>query len=310
MKSEKKGFMAAFKKKYKNEIVAYSLLAYPLLHWGVFFVIQFFRAFGLSFTDWDIFSEANFVGFSNYTTILFKDEVFRIALINTVLWALAMAVGPLVIGFLVALMVNHISKGSVFFRTLLYWPALISKVVFTSIQERIFSSSPYGLINRLLGLFGVDAVAWFDNPDIALPSLMLWPFLMGFSFPMLFFLAGLKQIPKTFYEAAEVDGAKKSTILFKITLPLMKPIIFLNLILGMTGTFSLTEGFRALAPMQLITKGGPIHATYSVVYKIYTDGFDKYQMGYASAMSFILFAIILIMTIIQFKIQGEQVSYE
>lgn len=181
----------------------------------------------------------------------------------------------------------------------------MSVVVSTSIQKSIFSSSEYGLINRLLSLLSLEPVQWLDNPDVALLTLMIMPFFFGFSQNMLFFLAGLKQIPKTFDEAAQIDGATRFQVFRHINLPLLKPIFFLNMVL------SIISGFRVLGPMQLITNGGPAKRTLSVVLYIYNNAFVRDgKMGMASAAAFLLFVIILIVTLIQMKIQGEQISYE
>jgi multiple sugar transport system permease protein len=267
----------SFRSKYKNEIIAYSMLAYPLLHWGLFFVYSFFRALYLSFTKWDLgLKPPVWVGLKNYIS-LFHNKVFLQALGNTILWTIAMAIGPVVIGLCCALVVNSLRNGKTAFTAMLYWPALVSAVVSTTIQAQIFSSSPSGLANKILSLFGKAPVQWLDNPHIALLSLMIMPFFFGFSTNMLFFLAGLKQIPPVFHEAAKVDGANKAQMFFSVTLPLLKPVIFLNLILGVIG------GFRVLAPMQLITSGGPSNKTMSIVLFIYNQGFKNYKMGYANA---------------------------
>ena len=296
--------ISAFKRKYKKEIVAYSMLAYPLLHWGVFFLYSLFRAFYLSFTKWNL-TKANprWVGLENYRK-LFENDVFMKALGNTLQWTVAMAIGPVVLGLIMALLIQRLNRGKGLFTTLLYWPALVSAVISTAIQTRIFSSSATGLANQLMVLVGLPAQQWFDNPKIALYSLMIMPFFFGFSSNMLFFIAGLRQIPQTFDEAASVDGAHRFKKLWHITLPLLKPVFFLNLILSIIG------GFRVIAPMQLITKGGPNNNTMSVVLYLYKQAFDKYNMGSASATAFVLFIIILIVTMIELKIQGEQISYE
>lgn len=294
-----------FKKRYRNEIVAYGLLAYPLIHWIWWFVYPLLKAFYLSFTDWDMFAKPEFIGLKNYIKALTDNEVFLRALSNTLLWTIVVTIGMLFFGFFVALLIERL-KGKLksFYRTAIYWPCLVGIVVNALMQKKIFSSVPNGLANKVLGLFGVGPIAWFDNPDIALWSLMIFPFFLGFGAKMLIFCAGLSQIPKVFYEAAVVDGASYKHQIWHITLPLIKPIFLLNLVM------SVIEGFKVFGPMILVTNGGPMYRTSSVVSRIYIEGFQNFKMGYASAMAFILFVIILIVTILEFRLKGEQVSYE
>lgn len=293
-----------FSVKYKAEIVAYSLILYPLLHWSLFFLYGLFRALWLSFHKWNGSKiEPVFVGLNNYAGLL-KNDAFIKAVTNTIMWTAAMSIGPLLIGLATALLINSLKKGKNFFTALLYWPALVSAVVSTNIQLTIFSNSPSGLANQVASMFGAKTQQWFDDPKIAMYSLMIFPFFFGFSRCMLFFIAGLRQIPSTFMEAARCDGATSKEIYFKVMFPLLRPIFFLNLILN------LIESFKVMAPMQLITKGGPNNNTMSVVLYIYNQAFEKNNIGIASAAAFILFAIILVVTIIQNKAQGGQVSYE
>lgn len=294
----------SFSVRYKNEITAYQLLGIPLIHWGIFFIFALFRALYISFTDWTLLQSPSFVGFKNYIGVLFHDEVFKIAIKNTVIWTIVMTIGQNLFGFVVAYMLINIPKGEKFFTAALFWPTLVSAVIGADIQMYIFNPSPFGLMNTILGYFGIGPLAWFNDPKLSFITLMIYPFFLGFGVKMLIFLAGLKQIPKSFYEAAMLDGASSFNLLRYITLPLLKPIIFLNVIL------STIDGFKILAPMQLITQGGPMYSTMSVVLELYNEGFEKYNMGYASAIAFILFSIILIVTLFQLKMQGEEIGYE
>lgn len=303
-KKNKNASKKSFRAKYRMEIVAYGLILYPLLHWTLFFVYGLIRAFWLSLHKWNGSKiEPVFVGLANYSNLI-KNQAFLKSITNTIIWTIAMCIGPLLIGLATALLINSLKKGKNFYTALLYWPALVSAVVSTNIQKTIFSNSPNGLANQLVAMFGINTQQWFDDPNIALYSLMIFPFLFGFSRCMLFFIAGLRQIPSTFTEAARCDGATTKTIYFKIMFPLLKPIFFLNLILN------LIESFKVIAPMQLITRGGPNNKTMSVVLYIYNQAFEKNNIGTASAAAFILFAIILVVTVLQIKVQGDQISYE
>lgn len=294
-----------FFSKYKNEITAYKLLAVPLLFWGVFFVFAFARALVMSFTDWQFFNEPLFIGLDNYIRI-FSDEIVRKAFVNTTIWMVVMLVGNNVMGTLVAYLLINLKKYQKFFLALLFWPTLVSAAVGAELQKFIFDPTENGLLNIIIMRFpGVEEpVPWLTDPDIALFSLMMLPFLLGFGTKMLIYYAGMKNIPSQIYEAALFETNSKFIIFKTITLPLLKPIIMLNCVL------SIIEGFKVIAPMQLITFGGPLDSTMSVVLSLYNYGFAEQEMGYASAISMVLFVIIMIVTYIQLKMEGDKVSYE
>ncbi len=289
--------------KYSKEITAYKLLGIPLALWAIFFVFALFRAFFISLTDWNLLREASFVGLDNYIEILSDKETLQV-FINTITWTLFIAVGQNVIGLFMAYMLNEIPRGEAFFRTTLYWPVLVSLVVGAEMIKYIFNPSPFGLMNSLLIKLGMEPMAWYQDPQMALISLAIFPMFTGFGIKMIIYLAGIKGIPYSIYEAAEIDGAKAYQQFARITLPLIKPIVILNFVM------STIEGFRVLAPMQLVTNGGPINSTETVVLSIYKQGFIKNNMGYASALAFILFAIILVISAVQLRLQGEDTSYE
>lgn len=293
-----------FYSKHRNEIVAYRMLAIPLILWGIFFLFAFCRVVYLSFTDWNIFNEPNFIGLDNYIRIFTKDDVIFKAFFNTLIWTVLTVVGHNLIGLLTAYMITRVKIGQKFFRAALFWPILVSHVVGSFMIEWIFDSSPYGFLNTVLATFGFESVAWLSDPKIALYSLMAYPLFLQFGKVMLIYLAGLTQIPSAYQEAAQIDGASDWTIFRKVTIPLLKPIIILNVV------YTMIESFKIMAPMQLVTGGGPLNSTMSVVLKIYQDGFVEYKMGYASSVAVVFFLIILAITLMQFKFKGEDVTYE
>ncbi len=292
-----------FRDKHNRELTAYKLLGIPLTLWSIFFVFALFRAFFISLTDWNLLSQASFIGLDNYKEILSNRETINIFK-NTIIWTLFIAIGHNVLGLFTAYMLNEIPKGESVFRTLLYWPVLVSLVVGAEMIKYIFNPSPFGLMNSILIKIGMEPMAWYQSPRMALISLIIFPMLTGFGIKMIIYQAGFKGIPKSIYEAAKLDGASEWQQFTKITLPLIKPVIILNFVM------STIEGFRVLAPMQLVTDGGPISSTETVVLSIYKHGFVKNNMGYASALAFILFGIILLIAAIQLKLQGEDISYE
>ncbi len=296
--------MKPFYTKHRNEIIAYRMLAIPLILWGIFFLFAFCRVVYLSFTDWNIFNEPNFIGFDNYIRIFTKDDVIFKAFFNTLIWTVLTVIGHNLIGLATAYMITKVRIGQKFFRAALFWPIMVSQVVGATMIEWIFDSSPNGLLNTLIGKLGFGSVAWLSDPDIALYALMVYPLFMQFGKVMLIYIAGLTQIPASYKEAAELDGATNWETFKWVTIPLLKPIIILNVV------YTMIESFKIMGPMQLVTNGGPLNSTMSVVLKIYQDGFVEYKMGYASSVAIVFFLIILAITMMQFKFKGEDVSYE
>ena len=292
-----------FRRKYKNELTAFRLLGLPLIHWGIFFVFALFRAFFISFTDWNLLSEASFVGFANYIDLLTDQEMLGV-FYNTIFWTVFVTIGHNLLGLAMAYMLNSIPRGEKFFRTMLYWPVLVSLVIGAEMTKYIFNPSPYGFLNTILSYFHMPAQTWYMDHRIALLSLMIFPLITGFGIKMIIYQGGLQGIPLSVYEAAEIDGATSWRRFVYITLPLIRPVILLNVVL------STIEGFRVLGPMQLVTNGGPWGATETVVLSIYKNGFVYNYMGYATAMAFILFMVIMLITLLQFRLEGEGVSYE
>ena len=303
---EKKSPKKPFFKRHKNEVVAYSLLAFPLIWFTIFFVVGFIRGFAYSLTDYDLrFSEIrgiNFIGFKNYIK-LFNDSNVWNGLKNSFIWTVVMLVGNNGLGLLMAVLINSLRKGKGGFLAALYWPTLVSAAVSTQITLYFFRPTADGVMNIIIGnLFNKGPIAWFENEKTALLSLMIQPFFLGFSMKMMIYYAGIKGIPKLYYESASLETNSKWKVFVYITVPLLAPVVFLNVIL------SFIDGFKVLAPMQLITPDNPY--TESLVYYLYNEAFTKTKIGYSSAIAFFLFAIIMVVTILQNLVKKKEVSYE
>jgi oligogalacturonide transport system permease protein len=240
------------------------------------------------------------IGLANYKE-LFKDTEFLNSLVSTFKYALFTVPAALAFALLVAVILNFKIKGINFFRTAYYIPSILGgNVAISVIWKFLFSSD--GLANQALGIFGIDPLPWLSDPKLAMfvvSLLRIWQF--GSS--MIIFLAALQNIPNELYEAASVEGAGKVTQFFKITLPLITPSLFFNLIMGMVGAF---QEFNSA---YLITGGGPLKSTQFTSLMIYNYSFKFFRMGYASAMSWILFIVIMIFTGIVFMTQKKWVYY-
>lgn len=256
-----------------------------------------------SFMDYKMFSEPTFTGLKNYIYMFTKDELFWHSLKVTFIYVLVSIPLKLVAALIIALLLNMKLKFINFFRTVYYIPSIMGgSVAIAILWKAMFMKEGY--VNSILSLLSIPSVSWLGNPSVALytlSSLVIWQF--GSS--MVLFLAGLKQIPVELYEAAKVDGASTIKTFFSITLPQLSPIIFFNLIMQIINAFQEFTG-----ALVITDRGGPMNATYLYVLKIYDEGFRFFKMGYACALSWILFAIILVFTSLIFKSSSSWVYYE
>lgn len=256
-----------------------------------------------SFMDYRMFSEPEFTGLENYIYMITKDELFWHSLKVTSIYVLVSIPLKLVTALVIALLLSKKLRFINFFRTVYYIPSIMGgSVAIAILWKAMFMKEGY--VNSLLSLLSIPSVSWLGNPSVALYTLsflVVWQF--GSS--MVLFLAGLKQIPSELYEAARVDGASGIKIFFSITLPQLSPIIFFNLIMQIINAFQEFTG-----ALVITDRGGPMNETYLYVLKIYDEGFRFFKMGYASALSWVLFLIILIFTALIFKSSSGWVYYE
>lgn len=282
--------------------------------WGVIFISPWiigFLAFQLyplvlslfySFTDYSIVRPTRLIGGDNFVKMFTADRDFYPSLRVTFLYTLMAVPARLFCAFCVALLLHQKLKGINVYRTLFYIPSIFGGSIAISILWR-FVFMKEGVLNAFLALFRIPAVSWIGDPDTALFTislLVVWQ--LGVS--MVLYLAGLKQVPHELYEAAKVDGAGKWLILRKITLPYLTPIIFFTLVM------QFINAMQEFTAAFVITNGGPMKATYLFGVKIYNDAFINFHMGYASALSWFLFAVMLLLTYLLFRGSGSWVHYE
>nr|WP_221468666.1 sugar ABC transporter permease [Cohnella thailandensis] len=256
----------------------------------------------LSFTEYSLLDSPVWVGTDNYSTITTSDRLFVKSLVVTFTFVLFAVPIKLLFSLLVAMLLNKNVKGMSIYRTLIYFPSLIGgSIAVAALWRNMFGLEGY--INHILSWFGIQGIGWIANPDTALGTLILlnaWQF----GSTMVIFLAGLKQIPKDLYESASVDGAGAFRKFYNITLPMLSPVMFFNLVLGIINAFQMfTSAF-------VITSGGPANSTYMYVLFLYEKAFRQYQMGYASALAWILLLIIGVFTLINFTVSKYWVHYE
>jgi len=268
----------------------------------VFQIYPFLASLVYSFTDLTMLKEPNWAGLKNYINIFTGDPTFVKSLSVTVVYVLISVPLKLLFALLVAMLLNMNVRGIGVFRTFYYLPSILGGSVGLSILWRYLFSHD-GLINLLLSRLSLPAVDWLGNPDISLFTVSLLS-VWQFGSSMVLFLAALKQIPRSYYEAAMVDGASRPRMFVKITVPLITPIVFFNLVMQMINAFQEFTG------PYLITNGGPLKSTYMYSLMIYDTAFGYLKMGYACALSWILFVIIMAFTLMIFKSSAYWTYYE
>ncbi|NMB11476.1 MAG: sugar ABC transporter permease [Firmicutes bacterium] len=256
----------------------------------------------LSFTDWNLLNPPSWVGVDNYLTIFTDDDMFWQSLKVTAIYTGASVPLGLMLSLLLALLLNTEVRGVRLFRTIYYLPSVMSGVAVALLWSWLFNPD-FGLVNHLLGLFGIPGPTWLASETWALPAMIIMS-LWGAGQSMLIFLAGLQGIPQQLYEAAEIDGASGWSRFVHVTLPMLSPVILFNLIMGIIGSFQVfTQGY-------IMTNGGPNNATLFYVLNLYNQAFRNLRMGYASALAWILFFIILGLTLLVIRESRERVYYE
>jgi multiple sugar transport system permease protein len=285
----------------RRNVTGYIFIAPFILGFLLWFLIPALTSVWLAFQDWNMINPPEFVGLDNFRKLL-SDELFWQALKVTTLYTVISVPLTMVLAFALALLMNTKVRGITTFRTLYYLPSIIPAVA-NAVLWAWFLNSDFGLLNALLHAIGLPKVLWLQEPELALPALILMS-LWGLGGPMVTYLAGLQGIPNEFYEAAEIDGAGPWAKLWHVTIPLMSPVIFFNLIMGIIGTF------QVFTAAYLITNGGPQNATLFYVLYVWRNAFQFLDMGYGAALAWVLFFIIMGLTTFIFRGVGSRVYYE
>jgi multiple sugar transport system permease protein len=255
----------------------------------------------LAMMSWDLFSDPVWVGFENFQN-LFKDPLVRISLWNTAFYTFLSVPLNLMVSLGMALLLDQRIRGQSWFRTFFYLPSVVPAVANAVLWMWILNPE-VGLANAFLRLLGLPESQWLWHPASSKPSFILMG-IWGVGNEMVIFLAGLQGIPQTLYEAAEIDGANWWRRFRHVTVPMLSPVILFNLVIGIIGSFQIfTSAF-------LLTNGGPQHSTLFSVLYLYRLGFEQFRMGFASAVAWLLFVIILIFTLIQLQLSKNRVYYE
>jgi len=293
----------------RRAVLAEKIAPYTfLLPWLIgFFVITLgpmLYSLYLSFTDFSMLSAPEWVGFDNYIKLFTNDPKYLDAVRVTVVYVLVSVPLQLAFALAVAMVLNRGLRGLSLYRSVYYLPSLIGASVAVAVLWRqMFGSN--GLINQILDWFGIEGMSWIGNPETALGTLVILN-VWTFGSPMVIFLAALRQVPQYLYEAAAVDGISRWGSFRHITLPMLSPIVLFNLILQMIGAF------QAFTPAFVVSggTGGPVNSTLFYTLYLYQRGFTGFQMGYASAMAWILFVVIALVTAVNFWFSKYWVHYD
>lgn len=286
----------------KRVIWAWAFLALPILFYAGIRFYPTFQAFWLSLTNWDLLRPAQFIGFANYQK-MFADPIFWKVFQNTFLYLLIGTPISLVISFVIAYYLDRVRFMHGFIRALYFLPFLTTAAAMGWVWRWFYQPVPIGVINGFLSSIGIAQQPFLRSVDQALISILIPAIWAGLGFQIIIFMAGLRAIPNTFYEAAKIDGLGDGAILRKITIPLLKPTTVFLVVFSSIGFLRI---FDQVYNMTTNDPGGPLNSTKPLVLMIYQTAFSSYQMGYAAAQTVVLFTILLIVSLLQLYVLREK----
>jgi len=273
-----------------------------LLGFAIFTLYPMVHSLILVLTDTDLTGSGKFIGFHNIVRAFTEDDLFYKTLVNTLYYVLVSVPVSLLLSFLIALLLNQKLKGIGFFRTSFYIPYITSGVAVVLLWGWIFNAQ-FGLINYFLSWFGITGPNWLSDVRWAMPAIIIMG-VWSIGNSIIITLAGLQDIPEQLYESAEIDGANTFVKITRITLPLVTPTLYFNLVMGIIG------GFQIFMQPHILTEGGPNYATHTYMMHIYDYGFKYSEMGYASTLAWILFIVIMTITQIVNRTSKYWVHYD
>lgn len=281
----------------------YMFLLPALALYAVFYVFPFFYSLILSFMEWNLISpDKEYVGLENYKTV-WEDKVFWVSLKNTALYVVGTVPAAMFIALGLAVLVESVGRTREIYRTLLFIPVIASLSV-TSLVWSLLMNPDNGLLNEFLAKFGMPALNWLNDPNTAMWSIMIVGVWKAVSYNLVLYIAGLKGIDNQLYEAASIDGAGKWSQFTRITVPLLSPMNMFVFIV------SVIHSFQVFTTIHLMTQGGPNNSTNMLVYQVYNEAFQFFNIGKASALSMVLFLIVLVITIFQIRIMEKNAHYQ
>lgn len=274
-----------------------------LIGFTVFVIAPLIATVYLSFCDYSLIKGMSWCGWENYVKLFTNDPTFLVSIRNTLYFTILLIPSNLVLCLGLAMLLFKNIKGIGFFRTAIFTPYVTNIVSWALVWEFMLQNDG-GFINMVLNTFGLEGTNWLYNTHLVIPIVVLVTLLKGFGMNTIIFIGALQDVPAMYYEAASLDGASKRQQFFKITLPMISPTIFLIIIITMIGSL------KVFAQINVLTQGGPGTSSYVLVYYIYQIAFKMNKFGYGSAISVILFIVILGLTLLQWSVRKKWVYYE
>ncbi|RPF54274.1 carbohydrate ABC transporter permease [Aquisalibacillus elongatus] len=295
---QKLPFKTRLKKNWEKYAIIYIFFVPIFIHFLIFQVFPFMFSLVLTFMDWKVIGESEFVGLEHWKRF-FEDDLAHRAIWNTVLFSIYYIIPTMALGLILALIINSGVRFAGFFKGIFFLPVVTSFVIIAGIWGWMFQGTADGMVNIILGFFGIEPQLFLSDSDQALMVLAGLSILKVSGSTMIYYYAGLQSIPNQLYEAARIDGANSLKMFWNITFPLLKPIHFYVAIITTIGSFQIFDSTF------LLTGGGPNYSTTTIVYYLYEQGFTSLNLSYAAVLSYILFFIILVISLIQRKYLGK-----
>lgn len=284
------------------QVTGWLFISPMLLGFTLLLLFPMGKALYMSLNDWPLLGEHRFVGLDNYKDIA-VDPLFWKVFGNTAYFTLGLVPFNIVLALMLALLLSRSLKGIGIFRTAIFVPVMTSLIVWSIVWKYMFATDS-GLINQLLMLFNIKGAAWLYDERLAMPAVIVTSVLKNVGLNMVLFIAAIQQVSRSLYEAAELDGAGKTKIFFNVTLPMITPTVFLTVVMTVIGSL------KVFGQIYVMTQGGPSNSTKVLVYYIWEKAFKLFQMGYASALAFVLFFVVLILTLLQWQLRKRWVFNE
>ncbi|RKY41932.1 MAG: sugar ABC transporter permease [Candidatus Makaraimicrobium thalassicum] len=298
----------SFFQKLNKQKVSYLFIALPAALFFIFQLAPVFISFFWSFTRYDVVHSPRFVGLANYKNILFNDPLFWKAVGNTIIYVIGVVPIGICLSLILAVAIDQKIKFKNFFKSIFFLPTVTAIVAVSVIWKWLYAGEKYGLLNYLIMKLGFQPIDWLASPAWTLPSIMIMSIWAGVGYNMILFLAGLQTIPQVMYEVADIDGAGFWKKFFHVTLPLLRPTIVFVIIMSFVFSFQVFEQVYIMTGGQGAI-GGVLNSGLTIVAYLYDKGFQKFQMGYASALAYIIFLWIFVLTMINKRLMKSNVEY-
>ncbi len=286
----------------RNNLLGWLFITPPIVIFGIFIFAPMGVALFVSLHKWNLLSSMKFVGLKNYVR-MFHSESFWNSLRVSLIYVLGTVPTSVIFAMILAILMNQKIYGLSFFRIMIYLPVITSMAAAAIVFQYLFEPE-FGFVNFVLSSIGLPKMKWLNDPNQALFALIIVGIWKRVGYNTIILLAGLQAIPSVYYEAAKIDGANNSQVVRKITIPLLSPVTFFVTIM------QIIASLKVFTSIVVMTEGGPAGGTEAIPYYLYKNAFQYHKMGYASAVAYVLFAIIFIFTLLQFKFGEKKVHYQ